>query len=72
MLAGWTTQNAEGHVIIETIDITSMRTNGHTTMERKAHYTAIQEHAMEDKEIHIFKGIMGKKRDQHIGGTLRP
>ena len=36
-------------------------------MERKAHFTAFQEHAMEDKEIHIFKGIMAKKGINMLG-----
>ena len=57
----WTVHNIEGHIIVETINITSLRTNAHTTMERKAHFTAFQEHVMEAQETHIFKGIMGKR-----------
>ena len=49
-----------------------MRTNGHTTMERVAHFTAFQEHAMEAKETQVFKGMLAKRNINMQAGPPDP
>ena len=68
----WTIHNTDGCMIGETINITSMRTNGHTTMERKTHFTAFQEHGMEPHETIIFKGALGERVINMLAGPRDP
>ena len=70
----WITMNAEGHLIVETINVTAMRTNGQQVMKRKAHITAVQEHSMTEAESKKYvaeaskvglHALMGPKDPEH-------
>lgn len=60
------------HIIGETINITSMKTNGQATMMRKTHFLAFQEHVTDKQESQRIKGAMAKIGIRMLAGPADP